>query len=244
MVELLVVIGLIGLLMALLMPSLRGAGTAGRMAKTGNNLRQLGAATDAYLINWKDHLPQVAWEVGEGKKVIIGALFGGKRGTLPFFGIDQIGADQRPLNRYLAPDRFGRDEEVPFFESPFDQGGRIPGIGHIGSMYDAIGTSYVLNDHALQGEAFATLIPSQSPDGRPGGRMPRIADETLTWVIAEHPIYNYQENGNRGHRWYHDQIKTSLWFRDGHVGVGARVPEGIINTTENYTFLPSVGWFD
>ncbi len=47
---------------------------------------------------------RVAAEVAPGVEAIIGALFGGKRGELDFYGINDIGADRRPLNTYLSPD--------------------------------------------------------------------------------------------------------------------------------------------
>ena len=49
--------------------------------------------------------------------------------------------------------------ELDAFKSPCDIGGNIPGIGRVNSMYDLLGSSYTLNDHALQSEQAATLVP-------------------------------------------------------------------------------------
>ncbi|MGI9014907.1 MAG: type II secretion system protein [Phycisphaerales bacterium] len=239
LIELLVVIGVTAILIGLLLPALRGASQTSRVTTSCSNLRQIGTALTSYLNNNNNHLPQVTWDVGGGNEVIIATLFGGKRGTLPAFGIDQIGADRRPLNRYLASAKFDPDEEVPIFESPLDRGGPLGPGAATNSMYDALGTSYALNDHSLNGDADATLIPSRSADGTPGGRMPRIKDPTKTWVLGEHPIYNYQEGGDRGLRWYDgSEVRACLWFMDGHTLAGAHIPEGIENTTDDYTFLP------
>jgi len=257
LVEVLVVIAMIGILMALLLPALRGASQTARIAETGSNLRNIGAAILTYIDNNENHLPQKSWDVGGGQQAIIGSLFGGKRGTLPFFGIDQVGSDRRPLNKYLQgtlgprTDNAGNviaDSEVNVFESPLDLGGPIQGFGSVDSMYDAVGTSYTLNDHCLTGDSFATLVPTQSPNGKPGGRMPNIIDTTRTWVVGEHPIYNYQEGGDRGLRWYDSSdVKTSLWFLDGSVKTNVTVPVddgagGPAHTTRDYTFLPFPEW--
>jgi hypothetical protein len=61
-------------------------------------------------------------------------------------------------------------------------------------MYDLIGSSYTLNDHALDGEEAATLVPPG------GGKMPYVHDTSRTWVVG---------------------------------------PDGIVNTTKDYTFLPT-----
>ena len=98
MVEILVVIAILAVLMGLLLPTLSRVREHSGETTCASNLRQLGAATLAYRAAWKDHLPQVAVELGPGFEVIIGALFGGKRGELTDYDINEIGADQRPLN--------------------------------------------------------------------------------------------------------------------------------------------------
>ena len=243
----------------------------------------------------KDHLPQIAaLSPFSGEDEIIGALFGGKRGELEFYGINEIGADRRPLNAYLATSKFSADtassdpdigtpddtrfldEHVPAFLCPLDRGqpAQPPFYpDHVLTMYDYIGTSYTLNDHALDGESCWTLIPDRTPpcdpiaadaadpdDPRPGGRMPRVEQPTKTWVIADMPIYNYQvepwaggQPGDRLQRWHFKKVQVNLAFLDGHVGIGIRVPQssddngdGQIdqNTTRFYTFLPKPNWLE
>ncbi len=269
MVEVLVVIAVLAVLMGLLLPALSRVREHSGETTCASNLRQLGAATLAYRASWNDHLPQVAVELFPGFEVIIGALFGGKRGELTEYGINDIGADQRPLNTYLSPDAWRSDddgdeyidEHVPAFHCPLDRG--QPGDGsdsspHINSMYDYIGTSYTLNDHSLDGEGCWTLVPARTPScdatGRPGGKMPRVEQPTKTWMIGDLPIYNYQELDDRQQRWHFDKVQVNLAFVDGHVGVGINVPKStalsdgsdsgpiVQNTTKFYTFLPSRDW--
>jgi prepilin-type N-terminal cleavage/methylation domain-containing protein/prepilin-type processing-associated H-X9-DG protein len=250
LIELLVVIAIIALLVGVLLPSLSGARQAARGVACRGRLQQLGVALSGYLNDSKDALPQVKVDVGGGNLAVIGALFGGKKGSLPAFGINDYGAERRPLNAYLELGRVPPDSEPGVFEveayrSPADVGAIIPGFGPVRSMYDFIGSSYTLNDHALNGEQAATLVPSG------GGRMPPIVTPTKTWVLGSHPIYNFQEGGDRGMRWYSRPASTpasdrstraNLLFVDFHVGGPAVVPPGVVNTTDEYTFLPSPNW--
>lgn len=247
LIELLVVIAVIALLVGILLPALSGARLAARAVACSAKLQQLGVALTGYLNDHRDALPQVMVNVG-GKMAVIGSLFGGKKGTLPFYEIDQWGAERRPLNRYLElgrvpPDAEPGTVEVEPFHSPSDGGGVVPGIGPVESMYDLLGSSYTLNDHALSGEQVATLVPLG------GGRMPPVVTPTKTWVLGSHTIYNFQEDGDRGMRWYEPPSRSSaratrasLLFVDMHAASTLHVPGGIVHTTPDYTFLPRPDW--
>jgi protein-tyrosine phosphatase len=245
LIELLVVIAIIALLVAILVPALSAARQAAKNVACSGRLQQLGVALTGYTADFPDQLPQVRVPVGPGITVNIGALFGGKKGTLAAYGIEQYGAERRPLNRYLAianvqPDTDPGTIEVEAFRSPADVGGDIPFVGHFASMYDGLGSSYTLNDHMLDNESAWTLIPPQ------GGRMPTLVTPTKTWVLGPHPIYNYQESGDRGMRWYGAKkdggTKANLLMMDMHVGGTFDVPRGVVNTTPDYTFLPAPNW--
>ncbi|MGQ0629298.1 MAG: type II secretion system protein [Phycisphaerales bacterium] len=242
LIELLVVIAIIALLMAVLLPALSSARSTARAVACSTRLAQLSIALQQYTDANRDALPQVRINLGP-VRVNIGALFGGKKGTLPAYGINEYGAERRPLNQYVLtgevpPDSSADPFEIEAFSSPCDEGGNIPGIGRVNSMYDLLGSSYTLNDHGLQSEQAATLVPLA------GGRMPLIATPTKTWVIGSHTIYNYQEDADRGLRWYkRPDVAANLVFADGHVGTLLRVPQGVVNTTPEYTFLPRENWF-
>jgi prepilin-type N-terminal cleavage/methylation domain-containing protein len=247
LIELLVVIAVIAVLIGILLPALGQARSAAKATVCGSRLQQLAIATTGYLSDYDNTLPQRMGPLPMGGQAIIGALFGGKKGQLPFYGIDTIGPELRPLNRYLSdrpvpsdadPDNF----ELPAFRSPVDKGASetgvpIPGFEQTLSMYDFIGASYTLNDHALEGDHIATLVPLG------GGRMPVVTNPSKTWVIGTHPIYNYQQSGDRGMRWYHkSKVEASLLFLDMHVRIRAPVPApdgaDLGNSTADYTFLP------
>jgi prepilin-type N-terminal cleavage/methylation domain-containing protein len=243
LIELLVVIAIIALLIGILLPALGAARMHSRLTVCGSRLQQIGIGMLSYQADYPDRLPQARGPLPGGGENVIGALFAGKKGVLPYYGIDAIGAERRPLNRYVDDRVVAADAEpgvVPMeaLRSPIDRGCEEtgvpfpPGLERTDSMYDFIGASYTLNDHALDSEQHATLVPVT------GGKMPPIFDTTKTWVVGTHPIYNYQQGGDRGMRWYGKECEANLLYADNHVRTRVPVPEGVVNATDDYTFLP------
>ena len=256
LIELLVVIAVIALLIGILLPALAGARLSARSLACGAKLKQMGVATSLYLDDHNNALPQVIVEVAPGFSSPIGALFGGKKGQLPFLGIDEYGAERRPLNSYLVdrepiPDSEQALQQMPEFESPLDRGADdtglpIPQFSRTDSMYDMIGSSYTLNDHAPDDDPSRDVLPTLVP--QTGGPMPYIIDTSRTLLIASQTIYNYDDGGDRKQHWYgkegraNAEISASVLFADFHVGVRLPVPDNRSATTPDYTFLPRPSW--
>ncbi len=249
LIELLVVIAIVAVLIAILMPSLGVARNQAKATVCGARLHQLGVATSLYLSDFNNALPQMRSQRPWGEECISAAAFGGKRGQVPVYGLNQLGAHTRPLNSYLdlpdnpADDSKGR-QELEAFRSPCDKGAAqtylgIEGFDKAESIYDMTGSSYVLNDHGLDGEAQATLIPAG------GGAMPEVADPSRTWLLGSAPIYAFQQDSDRGQQWYTQHAtEANLCFVDMHVRIKVPVPDVLCeveNTTRDYTFMPVPG---
>ena len=249
LIELLVVIAVVAALIALLLPALGAARTQARITLCGTRLQQLGVATTMYLNDYANALPQTAVEQPEGGTRFCGLLYGGKKGRLPLFGVNSLGAEQRPLNAYVHTGSSPRDTEKGTFElepfhSPMDKGATelplpLPEFASPDSMYDLLGTSYAINDHDLNGPSFPTLIPAA------GGAVPSVPHPTQTWLIGSQTIYNFDQDIDRGERWYSPgRVEANLLFVDTHVRLRLPVPDALCaveNTTVNYTFLAVPG---
>ncbi|MEO0631865.1 MAG: prepilin-type N-terminal cleavage/methylation domain-containing protein [Planctomycetota bacterium] len=255
LIELLVVIAIIALLIGILLPALGGARLSARVISCGGRLQQIAVGTTQYLIDHNDALPQVLVDAGGPEPTPIGSLFAGKKGQLPFLGINEYGAERRPLNSYIGvedaiPDSSNRVQEVPAFESPLDRGADntgvpLPPFDSTESMYDLVGASYTLNDHAPDTDPSRDVLPTLVPPT--GGKMPVVADTTKTVMIATHTLYNYDDGGDRVMRWFRGtslrgEVSGNVLFVDGHVGLRLDVPDDQSSTTEDYTFLPRPKW--
>jgi len=227
LIELLVVVAIVVLLIGLLLPALAIARRSARVIGCASNLQQLGVGMALYLNDYSNTLPQD----GSG----IAARFGGRSGWLPEPDMTP-GADVRPLNRYVSAKPLHEDDDVFLFRCPLDRGLNSP-LLPIDLMYEAIGTSYNLNDHDLTGEDAWTLIPLN------GGRMPYVADPSKTWVLADVPVYNYQDGYNLYQYWHHpDRVEVNMLMLDGHVEGSVVMTEDRALWTSRYTFWPVPDW--
>jgi len=251
LVELLVVIGLVAALLALLAPALHSARRSAMETEGASNVRTIGAAARMHMDDHARRLPQLrirndgtVTDSPEG--IHLGWLFGGARSVVNVFGASGVGANRRPLNAYVG--EYGADAEVGVFRDPLDAGttdsqltGYAPGRPDA-TVYDLVGTSYALNDHALDRvpcpfvELFNTLIPPG------GGPAPAVRSPARTWLVGQSPIYNYDDGLDKGEVWGRDRVRSTLCYVDGHVEVAVPVARGPVNTTDDYTFYPAPGW--
>ncbi|MHC4977143.1 MAG: type II secretion system protein [Planctomycetota bacterium] len=254
LLELLVVISIIALVMGILVPTLSGARYQAQLAQGGANLQQLTQANLAYLNDNDDHLPQVRirpdGSEGDGPSAILFEwLYAGKRVESQVFNINAWSADRRPLNAYLGDP--SPDDPVEICLDPLDAGTSdqmlhsLAGTSALDSsprLYDLVGTSYLLNDHALDRVPcpFVEIFPTLIPKG--GGRMPVVDSPSRTWLVGQGTIYNFDDGEDDRMNWHPGSTKASLAFGDGHVTLANDVSPDMRNTTSQYTFYPREDW--
>src|SRR5690606_24996107 len=139
------------------LPALGAARRQAIAVGCASNLKQLGLGIGLYYNDYPSTLPQVRVNAAGGivrpgdadQGDNMGALFGGKKGLLPFLGINEIGAERRPLIEYVHDDELPPDstaKSVNFdreiFRSPADLGTADPFTTSLGlptdSMYDLL----------------------------------------------------------------------------------------------------------
>jgi len=232
---------------------LRGVRAAGmgraveraRVAKGAGQVGRAAAAATLYAAEHGGRLPQVWTQLGETTWAQNVYGFAGSAGTIDELGLDELHAGARPLNRYLG--EFGAGDVVEPMRDPLDRGASnaLPLVRAVrtGSMFTLVGTSYVLNTHAIDGVPcpYAPTLRTLTPDR--DARMPRVASPARTWLIGDHAMYNYDGGADAGFRWRRSgKVVANVAFVDAHAAIDVDVAEGAVHTTEAYTFLPDPRW--
>lgn len=249
-IELLATIAIVAVLASLLVPGLAHARAQARATVCAAKARQIALATRQYMDDWRECLPQTRVVMPCGQPDVRATLFAGERGDLPLMGVNQAGVSDRPLNPYLDARLAALHDEpnsprtrVEAVRSPLDRGATatffgLPEFEAVPSIAGLMGTSYVLNDHDLDGDLHRTLIPEG------GGRMPDVFNPSRTWLVASAPIYNFKQDSDRGMRWFEGpsgRCHASIAFVDLHARVNVPVPNiwcVVENVTEHYSFFP------
>lgn len=236
-------VAVVALLLGLSLPSLAGARDYARAVACASNARQIAIATELYRKDWRDALPQTMLSPVGGTPIARATAVAGTRAQTPALGLRDLGPLDRPLNPYLIELPADRDAaiEVPVCRSPCDRGAMdlqtgFPEFDRTDSLYRTLGTSYAINDHDLDGDAHDTLIPSV------GGRMPQVRRTDRTWLVGSAPIYNFQQDTDRGQYWYDPKVAmANLVFVDLHARIKVPIPNELCvveNETEHYQFHP------
>ena len=170
LIELLVVVAVLGVLMAILLPSLRSAKRQARRTVCGTNLRQIGVAMQGYTGDNKDRYPH--------------ASFMPSNGPFPLDLDDPV-----YIADVLAPYVSGNEK---VFECPDDRPERVdrpaPNIGL--SYFQSERSSYNYRWRGLPGrtiEEFANRIERFVSSGA-------VADNTI-WIMSD--FHNFHRAGKR-----------------------------------------------
>ncbi len=242
MVEMVVLLAVGALIVGLLIPAVGASRERARALDCASRAQQLGIAINLYLADFPGCLPQVIRENEDGTRWVSPMLFGGKAGAIPVDGVDRHGVRDRPLNRYISPGTGAEPAgvgEIDAFRSPADRGAVLPDHGRVRSMYDTVGSSYVLNARRLRASRaetpVGTLIPIE------GGPMPKLTSPGRTWMLGTWPILNFDTGADRRMIWYgRSRVRANLLMADMHIAEGSPVDvaPGAVQTTSVYTFLP------
>jgi prepilin-type processing-associated H-X9-DG protein len=245
LIEALVIVAIIAAMMSLLVPTVGEAVERSRVAKGASQVRQTAIAATLYAREHGGRLPQVWSRIGSDDWVQNVHGFAGSAGSIDELGLNELHAGLRPLNGYLG--EYGDGDAVDSVRDPLDRGARnaLPLVRDVrtGSMFDLVGTSYVLNTHALDGvpcpyaPTLRTLTPGRDEP------MPHVESPAKTWLVGDHAMYNYDGGADAGFRWRRSgEIVANVAFVDGHADIDVRVARGAVNTTSAYTFLPTPEW--
>ncbi len=213
LIELLVVVAIIAVLVAILLPALQAARERAKRAQCGNNLRTIGTAMMMFVNDNNEHFPKM------GSVMVLG----GTIGTANWY--NHIGANARPLNRYIGDGKHYPAEDMPMFRCPDDKGIWIWGVEN---SYKAYGSSYAYNNFWDIGTgSFETL------NGKPYSI---VEEPAFTYFSACSPILNYWANSNRMMYWHDSENPTAnMVYVDGHVEY-VDIERGVV--TSSYMILP------
>lgn len=202
LVELAIAIAVIGVLLAILVPSLSAARRASYRERCSANQALLGKAWIGYLADHEQRFPlvlaQPAWQWG-------GVRFSAVN--------DNAHLDfQRPITPYVAAPGDGQTV-MSVFECPADDG-IVTGLRESAtggrSVYRSFGTSFRANSFVLSG---------RRNDGgvRPIVRGELLASPAQLVLVGDAGWYEIREQTGRTAHWHGDDGACNLCFLDGSV---------------------------
>jgi prepilin-type N-terminal cleavage/methylation domain-containing protein len=227
MIELLVTVGIIGVLSTLVLSAAANAKRKGALASCLNNQRQHGIAFSLFAGDHDDFYPSyMTW-----------ADAGGKLGSIAEMGGFVAPAD-RPLNTYVG--------NTASFRCPADPGlvGRsISDDGRKLSCFDAWGNSYLaVYGFDISGTRHVTgFLPSADPQGTKGPiRTSEVTKSASNKLIQGD--WNWMNEIGRPHVGWHDSRSRDVFlFGDGHSSFFG-FPKGTPNST-NTVSEPNAAWW-
>jgi len=239
LIELLVVIAIIGLLLAILLPSLGKARALGRRVSCGSNLRQLSLAWNAYLL---DHNGRF-YQAGNAN-----VNFGGWRGYKDWW--------PRPLNRYVLSDSNNvTEQDAHVFRCPADRGG-APGAYLREKTCLAHGTSYQTNIFLIGQDSCRPFSTHTAElDLAIAERLPNLTVNRVTlqhsrllllgdygWINQWKPALHPDPEWKALAEWHGEPDHHNLAFLDGHVRF-LHIRKGLY-VTDDYLVVPFEDLFD
>lgn len=241
LIELLVAVGIIATLVAILLPTLRGARDAARDARCLSNLRQFGLAWTAYTeannkfpargqFDWGgvDNYDRVVWQNGLSPN----------RPINPYIGSELN--EKARAEVFVCP----RDSGVHYFGDPSPARYSFAGESNAEdkdlTIFGQLGTSYRANDWIWMKAGARGMIPGTPNYGRTTGNSPAVVTDPARFVLVgdlgPFVVGRCARNLRAGvfGEWWHGVERCGFTFLDGHAAHHAMTP-GVADTIE-YTF--------
>jgi len=208
LIELLVVIGIIGTLIAVLLPALSKAKHVAKLTSCATNVKNLGTAFAAYLADNRQFYPATGRFTAGAQAAPYWADFVGSNGTMAPYNDNE----PRLLNHYMA-------EYSTSVRCPLDTG--ISDIASPDPVWRLAGTSYSYPDRApsdVFNNIRRTIYGIWIIEGH---KEQSVRQPSLKLIIAD-PIIMDPTNrpATDSKNWWHntaDQLNASVLFGDGHV---------------------------
>ncbi len=217
LLELLVVVGIIGLLGGMLLPALSKAGEEGRKAVCISNLRQLFLAVELYAMDNDDYYPPSTWDIENG-----GGLHrwhGTRVTTSDLFVFEpQSNSPGSPLYPYLIT---GKIKVCPTFKKYYDEPG-----GPWSTAFEAGCGGYGYNDNYVgSGRGKGIVDGSINPARRHQIKMPietimfsdcaHWGGEVVAYSFVTPPQYEHVHSTPTIH--FRHNGRANVCWCDGHV---------------------------
>jgi type II secretory pathway pseudopilin PulG len=228
LLELLIVIGILGILVTLLLPSLQRARHKAKVVVCISNSNQINKALSFHLLDNNGKTPDTLYEGHETNGVAPAHGWVGIKTTL------NSAYDYRSLNVYLGAENGRSDVELPVAKCPldnFDNNGQGED-----SFFGSEGTSYIGNAREKNWGLNGAANPDGSFNGKLGIFVAGIDASSSKMVsVVEFGGWcraiPYPEPWS--HSW-HGKNQYSLGFLDGHV-INTKVFSGM-KVTDDYSF--------
>jgi len=190
LIELLGVIAMVGILVAILIPSMGKAREAGRRAGCASNLMQIGMAWSLYLDDHDEKFPDISSK----------HMFGGWKGLTSF------PVEARPLNPYLDVYSENDKAALEVFHCPSDIVNRQLLGPTPATLFNFWGNSYAVNTYLTD--------PFADPPGTPLSSIVTPFSKLALTTDRYIEVPGTSVHGGTSHN-----VELNVLFLDGHVGL-------------------------